>query len=537
MDFNLGRMAEEHIQSPAAARGATRPHRPPAPWLALGAADVLWYRICDDLSGVIIFAMLVFSPWAFGTTQPWSIWTMNFAGYALGLLLLVKVFLRQAKGYPAMRWDGFSAGAGTHPGRAPRAVRRLTRALAGLTFVLLGYCVVAAVNASADYNPQTQLFEYHSYLGWLPHSFDRQRTWFYFWMYLGLAGSFWASWDWLSGLTPGEARAARGLAEPDAGGLARRLPDRLRWLLWLLCVNGAILGLEGIVQRLSGSSELLFLVQPHVVHEGEHHFGAYAYRSNAAQYFNLVWPLGLGLWWTLQRSGGQRGGTHHLLLFCTAIMAACPIISTTRGGALVAVTMLVVAVIYLSATSLRELGRRTSEGSAGRGTHGWLLLFFVLVLGLGWYFGWALLAPRMEQLGQGFEGRDEMFDMARPMARDYPVFGTGPGTFATVFQLYRISNSTYWPEQLHNDWLETRITFGWVGLALLLAAVGCVGLRWLAPGRIRAGRRLVVLGWLALAGCFVHAYYDFPFQIYSIVLLFLVVCAILFSVSGRSSRR
>ena len=31
--------------------------------------------------------MIIFSPWAFGTTESWSIWTMNIAGYALGALL------------------------------------------------------------------------------------------------------------------------------------------------------------------------------------------------------------------------------------------------------------------------------------------------------------------------------------------------------------------------------------------------------------------------------------------------------------------
>jgi hypothetical protein len=44
---------------------------------------------------------------------------------------------------------------------------------------------------------------------------------------------------------------------------------------------------------------------------------------------------------------------------------------------------------------------------------------------------------------------------------------------------------------------------------------------------MHGGRRFVVLTWLALAGCVAHARYDFPFQIYSILFLFLVLCAIL----------
>jgi len=36
----------------------------------------------------LLFAMMVFAPWAFGTTQPWSIWCMNSAAYVLGGMLV-----------------------------------------------------------------------------------------------------------------------------------------------------------------------------------------------------------------------------------------------------------------------------------------------------------------------------------------------------------------------------------------------------------------------------------------------------------------
>ena len=41
-----------------------------------------------------------------------------------------------------------------------------------------------------------------------------------------------------------------------------------------------------------------------------------------------------------------------------------------------------------------------------------LVLFSAMVLGLGWYFGWHSLAPRMEQIGEGFQGREEMYKAA-----------------------------------------------------------------------------------------------------------------------------
>lgn len=522
-------MADDNIRPPGDAGTApvAKSSAKRGKLFALRATDVPLYRLCDTLSGVLLFPMIVFSPWAFGTTQPWAIWVMNTAGYALGFLLLVKLFIREVKGYPALRWERFSTQSGPHSGRRNITTRRITRALAWLTLMFLAYCLTSVLNSAATYHVETRLFEYHEYLHWLPHSFDSGRTWFVFWMYLGLAGSFWAIHDWLCGMTDAEERAARSRTEKDLNGPAGKLPSRLRWLLWLLCLNGALLGIEAIAQRAMGSDKLLFLVQPRVNQWGESQFGSYSYRSNAAQYFNLVWPLCLGFWWILQR-GARRGGWHHVLLISAAIMAACPIVSSSRGGAIVAAGMLLASVIYLTVASLMS-----PSGQRPWLTPCLLGIFLIAAAGLGWCFGWNLLSARLEQLPAGYAGREEMFEGAKPMAADYPVFGTGPGTFATVFQLYRISNSTYWPEQLHNDWLETRITFGWVGFGILLAALFCIGWRRFAPGGIRGGRRLGVLAWLSLTGCLIHAIFDFPLQVHSILFLFLVICAVLFSLSGR----
>ena len=130
-----------------------------------------------------------------------------------------------------------------------------------------------------------------------------------------------------------------------------------------------------------------------------------------------------------------------------------------------------------------------------------LLAFWAGALVLGWALGWKALEPRWSQLAKDHAAREAMYAQARQMAADSPVFGTGPGTFAAVFSLYRISTDTYWPAQAHNDWLETRITFGWVGSALISLALATVLLRWFLPGGFHGGRRFVVLTWLALAGC------------------------------------
>jgi hypothetical protein len=517
--------------------GTPEPKRSSGRIRPLRARDVQLYRVSEELTEALIYAMVVFGPWAFGTTQPWSIWVMNCAGYLLGALLACKLTIRWLKDYRPPRWDdGGRESISDSTGSRLLTPRRLTAGLAWLTVAILVYCLISAVNARSTFYRNELSFAYHTCINWLPHSFDGARTWLAFWTYLGLALSFWALRDWLLGKADDEGWGQR--RKPQSGGdhSAPLLPARLRRLLWVLALNGTLLGVEGIAQRLEGSGKLLFLVKPRVNPGADTQFGPYAYRANASAYFNLLWPVCLGFWWMLNRSLGVSRRSHHWVLAGCVVMAACPIISTSRGGALVTVGIAVLAAVLLSATHFLLAAHRQEDRRRRNVTLACMLVFFTGALALGYALGWKTLKPRMAHLGGGFENRERMYDTARPMAEDYPLFGTGPGTFDSVFQLYRKSTHTYWPAQLHNDWLETRITFGWFGSGLIALAFAAVVLRWFAPGGIHGGRRFLILIWLGLAGCLVHARYDFPFQIHSIVFLFLVLCAILLVLTRRPYR-
>ena len=506
---------------------------------ALRARDVQLYRVCEELTEPLIYFMVVVGPWAFGTTQSWSIWLMSEAGYLLGLLLAGKLAIRWLKGYHPPRWDDGKGREVQSPetesrGQWGMTASGLTAILAWLTVAILGYCLISALNARATFHRDELSFAYHgSFIRWLPHSFDSSRSWLAFWTYLGLAFSFWAVRDWLLGKSEVEERAERRKPQPGGDSSAFFLPARLRRLLWVLALNGGLLGLEGIAQRLEGSGKLLFLVKPRVNPAADTQFGPYAYRANASQYFNLLWPVCLAFWWTLNRSVGFKRKAYHLVLVCCGVMAACPIISTSRGGALVTLGIAVLAAFFLAATHFLLAAHRQQDRRTRITTLAALLLFFAGALALGLALGWKSLKPRMAHISEDSEYREQMYENARPMAADYPLYGTGPGTFESVFQLYRKTTDTYWPAQLHNDWLETRITFGWVGSGLIALSLIAVVLRWFARGGIHGGRRFIILIWLALAGCLVHARYDFPFQVHSIVFLFLVLCAILFNLTRR----
>jgi len=166
---------------------------------------------------------------------------------------------------------------------------------------------------------------------------------------------------------------------------------------------------------------------------------------------------------------------------------------------------------------------------------GWLKLglvgFFVLIAGLGIQLGWQKLEPRLRSLldkDPSVHNRRVIYENARAMAEEHPWFGTGPGTFSTLYQFYRANPEDEWAAMAHNDWLETRITFGWVGTALLLAVLGVLGLKWFVPGGIPTSGVFIACLGISLGGCLLHATFDFPFQILSILTLFALLSAILF---------
>lgn len=486
----------------------------------------LSYRRFDRYSQRLILFMVVFSPWAFGTTQPWAIWLMNLCGYALGVLLLAKRLVRWRTGYRPPRWGEEVPKPGVPARFRPhtRKARWLTRGLAAGTVLFLGYTLVSALNYRSYFDAGVQHLN-DRFIPWLPHTYTARATWATFWMYLGLAGTFWALRDWLLGKTPFESGEEEETFTRFLGAQRAGLPERLSRLLWVLCLNGTLLGVVAILQRLEGTDKLLWLVKPRFGGP-DFHFGPFVYRGNGAQFFNLLWPLALAFWWTLfrasrtsERAPTRAGDNPHLVLLpCVLILLACPIITASRGGAVITLVQGIAALGILIAVNWR----------APAGVRLAMLTPFVLALGLVGYLGWNQYRAGLTQaFADDLGDRVEIHKNARVIAADYPWFGTGPGSFATLYQMYLESaDADDRAAYAHNDWLQTRITYGRLGLALVLLMLAHTFLRWWFHDGIPAGWDLVAMIWLAMAGCLFHARFDFPFQVYSLLLLFLTLCGI-----------
>jgi len=448
---------------------------------------------------LIIFAA-VFSPWAFGSTQEWAIWVMNGAGFAMGLLWLAKLAYRR-------RLAAVHLDAGSLSSQPVPAEPFYQKLLLGSIGLWLLYCLVAAWNARAVCH--LWWLEYRPAILWLPHSYDQQRSWDFFWKMLGLAGLFCGTRDWLM-----SSRSRHG-----------RLPVRLQRLLWILAASGLLLAVEGLAQRFSGENKLLWLVEPRINNTPDAQFGPFAYRSNAAQYFNMLWPVLLAFWLYQTKFARKTSATfwgrhkRKILLLALLVIALCPAVALSRAGLLVLLGSLLVAGIIIW-IALRHASRRLALGIVAAG---------VVVLGIGGLLEGGRLFLRFQDLTleYGDLSRASLFVIGGQMAADNQPFGVGPGAFSSQYQFYRQSFQDDWAAQMHNDWLEALITLGWIGSLVALMPLILILGRYFQPNGIRVRLPLVALFWLALGGCMIHAVVDFPFQIESILVLFTLLCSTL----------
>jgi O-antigen ligase len=153
------------------------------------------------------------------------------------------------------------------------------------------------------------------------------------------------------------------------------------------------------------------------------------------------------------------------------------------------------------------------------------------VLEDGWG-GEAMMARfRSEDLGK-MSGRKLIYEDTARMAEDFAVFGSGAETFAPLYYFYR-KKDPQWNAYVHDDYLETRVTFGTVGFVIILMIFLAV---WLVPffgNGIPAPPEIFLLIGVAMVGILIHAKFDLPFQIYSIHSQFVLLCAVLTSLKWQ----
>ncbi|MHC4600334.1 MAG: O-antigen ligase family protein [Planctomycetota bacterium] len=173
-------------------------------------------------------------------------------------------------------------------------------------------------------------------------------------------------------------------------------------------------------------------------------------------------------------------------------------------------------------------------------------LLVAILVGAALWLGLEPVLRRYAATEVGMEGRLHVWAISMEIFGDFPVFGTGLGTFTHVFPLHKPATLPVHYTFPHNEYLGILVECGLVGSLLLAGAAtfGFAGLvRELARHRYRRTRQLgacwAIGGGTAFA---IHAFFDFAVHIPAVAFLLSITLGAGFAavrkpLSGRGRRR
>lgn len=272
--------------------------------------------------------------------------------------------------------------------------------------------------------------------------------------------------------------------------------------------------------------------------------GTFVNRNHFAGYLEMTFPLALGC--VLAIGGGRAAGRgslvkrlvssgsfqkQALLLFVLGVIFLAVLFSRSRMGILCAVA----ALAFFSAASARL---------AGKGLNVKWTLYTVLAVALVFalFAGLYPVAERYARLDESLPSRTLLWWDVLGMVKDFPVFGTGLGTFGYAYPLYKHAvDAPLIYLYSHNDYLQILAETGIAGFAAIMTALGMFAL-WSLRTLVRLseggdfGRFFIFLG--AAAGVFsilVHSVADFNLHIPSNAIYFAFLIGLM-SALGRGWR-
>jgi O-antigen ligase len=135
-----------------------------------------------------------------------------------------------------------------------------------------------------------------------------------------------------------------------------------------------------------------------------------------------------------------------------------------------------------------------------------------------------LVTKRLVESSIETEGRTRIFELTLEAIRDWPLLGTGLGTFRDVFPLYRTEDLPFTVDRAHNDYLETIVELGLpVAVALFLSIAS---LLWICLSGVRRRRRDALfpcIGVGATTLVAVHSLVDFSLQMPAVTSIYWLI--------------
>ena len=299
-----------------------------------------------------------------------------------------------------------------------------------------------------------------------------------------------------------------------------------RFILLAAALSGTLISVIGIVLKLTGEPLMRYVWKPMDIYWND--FAFFRYHGNAGAFLNLAWPLILVF---TRRAYSPTVSVAQKIVWtlCTLACAGALFLNASKAA-------LIIGLFVLPWPFLTRLTRL-------RGKVLFLLGAVSLLVIVGGLAASSELAQeaafqRMtnaSEVSSSFDGRVEAYQQYLNALPAVGCFGLGPGLFQIAFpyQTSPLGNvSVALREFAHEDYLQTVLEWGWLGTLwwfLLVAgglyrAMRTYAQRELFPSKTE--RHLVLAAILGVCATLALALIDFPLQVASTRLFFLVLLAL-----------
>jgi O-antigen ligase len=321
---------------------------------------------------------------------------------------------------------------------------------------------------------------------------------------------------------------------------SRLLDDKYRvthQLIIAIMLVGVAESLYGMFEFFSGHKYILNLNMETKIASVT---GTFINRNYFAGYLLMVIPLSVGFLFSreatqINRFRGWRerlvslDGKTLLIGFCVIVMILGLLFSASRMG---------IASLLLSFTLLSLLFRSPSKEHKFSRTS--ILILGLALLWAAW-IGLDFVISRFLTSSEDFKGRWVFWVNTFQIFKDFPIFGSGLGTFAWVFPMYRSFHLIGVATHAENDYLQLASEVGMVGIGLLLILFlfllykAISGIRSLSH---RESVRYIGIGGLVgILALMFHSIVERNIQVPSNAFLYTILWAIVLRISLRGVNR
>ena len=300
----------------------------------------------------------------------------------------------------------------------------------------------------------------------------------------------------------------------------------------------SIIMLVGVAESLYGMFEF-FSGHKHILHLNMEAriasvTGTFINRNYFAGYLLMVIPLSLGYLFSreatqINRFRGWRerlvslDGKTLIIGFCVIVMVLGLLFSASRMG---------ISSLLLSFTLLSLLLRNpTKEQKFSRTS---ILILGLALLWAAW-IGLDFVISRFLTSSEDFKGRWVFWANTFQIFKDFPIFGSGLGTFTWVFPMYRSFHLIGIATHAENDFLQLASEVGLVGVGILLILFlfffykAISGISLLSYRE--SGRYIGIGGLVGILALMFHSIVERNIQVPSNAFLYVILWAIVLRIS------